>query len=196
MKKIFSEDRFAILVEEQRKDKEFVGQFLSRCPFKIVLFNKRDEKLKNLSSTDRIDNANELRRVYGSVTYLIFPIRLVGNQLVITNSKGYKYGMALEDGVICLSKRFLKTEFHDLMKMKREEVMKFGYEMCKRFLRRHSSALLSGKCYDVVLMDGEETVQEIESVFADDTEALRTVIKENLKVSEPAFKTLIEGVTI
>lgn len=196
MKKVFCVENFSIAVESERKGRDWMIDYFKRCPFKIVVFDKGKEELKGVSFVDRINNTNELRRVYSSVTYLMFPIKFTEGQLLITNRSGFRHGMPLPDGVICISKRFIKTEFPEYMKAKQEQVKEFGYTMCKEFLKRHSQALLNWKCYDVTLLNGEETVENIESVFVSDSETLRTVLSENMNTSEPVFREIIKEISV
>ena len=101
-----------INVEKKNADDMVMKEYIESLPFKIVIYNKNNQSLKNLSAFDSIDNIRDYKRMYGKKSYFTFPIKIEGeasiridDDAVVEDSK---------DGVMAVSKRYMRTFFPEL----------------------------------------------------------------------------------
>lgn len=99
-------------IEKKKANDEEIKNYINSLPFKIVVYNKDNQSLKNLSAFDNIDNIRDYKRMYGKKSYFTFPIKIEGeasiridDDVVVEDSK---------DGVMAVSKRYMRTFFPEL----------------------------------------------------------------------------------
>ena len=65
-------------IEKKKANNEEIKDYINSLPFKIVIYNKNNQSLKNLSAFDSIDNIRDYKRMYGKKSYFTFPIKIEG----------------------------------------------------------------------------------------------------------------------
>lgn len=178
-------------IEKKKADENVMREYLESLPFKIVVYNKYNTTLKNISSFDKIDNVLEYKREYGKKTYITFPIKIEGEASVMIDDD-----ITVEeskDGVIAVSKRYLRTFFPELKTALAKDVRLKGRQLCDNFIASSLTSIINGEYYNVTLgQDNNE--QKIDMIFADDVMVLKQYIANNIKFSSQSFKALINEI--
>lgn len=183
---LYSYDNFKINVEERNASDQAISDFLDEIPFKIVILRKVNEKLKNVSAHDKINNLFDLRRKYSKKSYAVFNIRydeLSG--FSITDEKN-EY-----DGIIAISKRYIRTQYRSLKLTTSENVMNFAQQLCKNFIGMYAKSVIDGKCYDVLIKNEQQIILKQKNIFANNLDVLKFYIKNNAKCNESKLFNLI-----
>lgn len=177
-----------INVEKKNADDMVMKEYIESLPFKIIIYDKFNIALRNISAFDNIDNILDYKRQYGKKTYITFPIKIEGDasiriddDVTVEESK---------DGVIAVSKRYIRTFFHELKTALAKEVKLKGRQLCDNFIVSSLGSIIYGEYYNVTLYQGHDE-QKMDMVFVNDVLSLRQYIANNIKFSNPSFKELL-----
>ena len=178
-------------IEKKKANDEEIKNYINSLPFKIVVYNKDNQSLKNLSAFDSIDNIRDYKRAYGKKTYLTFPIKIEGEANIRIDDDTTVE--ECKDGVIAVSKRYLRTFFPELKIALAKDVKVKGRQLCDNFIASSLTSIINGDYYNVTLKQ-DDVEQKIDMIFVDDALALRKYIANNIKFSNPLFKELIQEI--
>lgn len=177
-----------INVEKKKADDMVMKEYIESLPFKIIIYDKFNIALRNISTFDNIDNILDYKRQYGKKTYITFPIKIEGDtsiriddDVTVEESK---------DGVIAVSKRYIRTFFPELKTALAKEVKLKGRQLCDSFIVSSLESIIYGEYYNVTLYQDHDE-QKMEMVFVNDVLSLRQYIANNIKFSNPSFKELL-----
>lgn len=178
-------------IEKKKANDEEIKNYINSLPFKIVVYNKDNQSLKNLSAFDSIDNIRDYKRMYGKKSYFTFPIKIEGeasiridDNIVVEDSK---------DGVMAVSKRYMRTFFSELKTALSKDVKLKGRQICDNFITSSLSSIINREYYNVTLYEGDN-VQNLNMIFADDTLILRRYITNNLVLSSNSMRALVNEI--
>lgn len=178
-------------IEKKKANDEEIKNYINSLPFKIVVYNKDNQSLKNLSAFDSIDNIRDYKRMYGKKSYFTFPIKIEGetsiridDDVLVEDSK---------DGVMAVSKRYMRTFFPELKTALSKDVKFKGRQICDNFITSSLSSIINREYYNVTLYEGDN-IQNLNMVFADDTLVLRRYITNNLVLSSNSMRELINEI--
>lgn len=174
-----------IEVEHKRSTDDELKLFLDSIPFKIVLFDKNNKAYQHISNYDNITNIYDLRRTYNAKTYIVSPIEFdsnVGLKIASNNENN--------DGVIVISRRYIRTNYPYLKIAPSAEVTQLAKELCNDFLNNSALALIHNEHYNVVLIQGNDK-QCMNIIYANDNKALQRYVAKHIYFSDPCFKSLI-----
>ena len=180
-----------INVEKKKADDMIMKEYLESLPFKIIIYDKFNIALRNISAFDNIDNILDYKRQYGKKTYITFPIKIEGDasiriddDVTVEESK---------DGVIAVSKRYIRTFFPELKTALSKDVKLKGRQICDNFITSSLSSIINREYYNVTLYEGDN-VQNLNMIFADDTLVLRRYITNNLVLSSNSMRVLVNEI--
>ena len=180
-----------INVEKKKADDMIMKEYIESLPFKIIIYDKFNIALRNISEFDNIDNILDYKRQYGKKTYSTFPIKIEGDasiriddDVTVEESK---------DGVIAVSKRYIRTFFPDLKTALSKDVKLKGRQICDNFITSSLSSIINREYYNVTLYEGDN-VQNLNMIFADDTLVLRRYITNNLVLSSNSMRALVNEI--
>ena len=180
-----------INVEKKKADDMIMKEYLESLPFKIIIYDKFNIALRNISAFDNIDNILDYKRQYGKKTYITFPIKIEGDasiriddDVTVEESK---------DGVIAVSKRYIRTFFPELKTALSKDVKLKGRQICDNFITSSLSSIINREYYNVTLYEGDN-VQNLNMIFADDTLVLRRYITNNLVLSSNSMRALVDEI--
>ena len=180
-----------INVEKKKADDMIMKEYLESLPFKIIIYDKFNIALRNISAFDNIDNILDYKRQYGKKTYITFPIKIEGDasiriddDVTVEESK---------DGVIAVSKRYIRTFFPELKTALSKDVKLKGRQICDNFITSSLSSIINREYYNVTLYEGDN-VQNLNMIFADDTLVLRRYITNNLVLSSNSMRALVNEI--
>lgn len=138
-------------IEKKKANDEEIKNYINSLPFKIVVYNKDNQSLKNLSAFDSIDNIRDYKRMYGKKSYFTFPIKIEGeasiridDDVVVEDSK---------DGVMAVSKRYMRTFFPELKTALSKDVKLKGRQICDNFITSSLSSIINREYYNVTLYE-------------------------------------------
>lgn len=178
-------------IEKKKANDEEIKNYINSLPFKIIVYNKDNQSLKNLSAFDSIDNIRDYKRMYGKKSYFTFPIKIEGeasiridDDAVVEDSK---------DGVMAVSKRYTRTFFPELKTALSKDVKLKGRQICDNFITSSLSSIINREYYNVTLYEGDN-VQNLNMIFADDTLVLRRYITNNLVLSSNSMRALVNEI--
>lgn len=180
-----------INVEKKKADDMIMKEYIESLPFKIIIYDKFNIALRNISAFDNIDNILDYKRQYGKKTYITFPIKIEGDasiriddDVTVEESK---------DGVIAVSKRYIRTFFPELKTALSKDVKLKGRQICDNFITSSLSSIINREYYNVTLYEGDN-VQNLNMIFADDTLVLRRYITNNLVLSSNSMRALVNEI--
>ena len=180
-----------INVEKKKADDMIMKEYIESLPFKIIIYDKFNIALRNISAFDNIDNILDYKRQYGKKTYITFPIKIEGDasiriddDVTVEESK---------DGVIAVSKRYIRTFFPELKTALSKDVKFKGRQICDNFITSSLSSIINREYYNVTLYEGDN-VQNLNMIFADDTLVLRRYITNNLVLSSNSMRALVNEI--
>ena len=178
-------------IEKKKANDEEIKNYINSLPFKIVVYNKDNQSLKNLSAFDSIDNIRDYKRMYGKKIYFTFPIKIEGeasiridDDVVVEDSK---------DGVMAVSKCYMRTFFPELKTALSKDVKLKGRQICDNFITSSLSSIINREYYNVTLYEGDN-VQNLNMIFADDTLVLRRYITNNFVLSSNSMRALVNEI--
>ena len=176
-----------INIEKKKADDMIMKEYIESLPFKIIIYDKFNIALRNISAFDNIDNILDYKRQYGKKTYITFPIKIEGDasiriddDVTVEESK---------DGVIAVSKRYIRTFFPELKTALSKDVKFKGRQICDNFITSSLSSIINREYYNVTLYEGDN-VQNLNMIFADDRQVLRRYITNNLVLSSNSMRLL------
>lgn len=180
-----------INVEKKKADDMIMKEYIESLPFKIIIYDKFNIALRNISAFDNIDNILDYKRQYGKKTYITFPIKIEGDasiriddDVTVEQSK---------DGVIAVSKRYIRTFFPELKTALSKDVKLKGRQICDNFITSSLSSIINREYYNVTLYEGDN-VQNLNMIFADDRLVLRRYITNNLVLSSNSMRALVNEI--
>lgn len=188
--KVYNNEKCSIVVDKKQTTKQVLETFLSEIPFKIIIFDKDIKDLQNISSFDRVTNVHELQRYFGAKTYCQFAIEYDSDNKTIIMHKNREN---IKDGVIALSKHFIREKDPKLKLACSAYIKDEAYNMCRAFVQTSLDALIRGEYYDVNITYNNET-QNFPIVFVNDTNMLKRYLKTKVKFVDDDVYDLIDEI--
>lgn len=156
MSKIILDNDISLEINKIRTDKETLNNFLGKLPIQIVLFDKYNTKYNHLSSRDNITNIKDFKRTYNAKTYILLSLNI--------NDDNIKYSTDDYNTMICISRRYIRSNYNKLKLSKSSIVNEYGEKMCQEFIDKTLPCLLKNEHYHVTLYKGDE-ISSYEDIF-------------------------------